>query len=139
VNSRPVVGAPERPPTERKAKVVTPGPSTPLHPMFPGVPAVNPTPLLIQFAGLAVKKVPGRVGTILPSTVALSGFRTVGSTFSDTANPLIGAELFMFTATTNFVPTAKGAAADPKLAGVAGQPAGVAVVVFTQTEPPETA
>jgi hypothetical protein len=40
----------------------------------------------------------------------------------------------MFTATTNFVPMGP-----VKLAGVAGHPAGVAVVVFTQTEPPETA
>ena len=81
-----------------------------------------------------MKKVPGRVGTILPSTVALSGFRIVGSTWSEIAKPLIAAELFMFTATTNFVPTGP-----VKLAGVAGHPAGVAAVVFTQTEPPETA
>jgi hypothetical protein len=75
----------ERPPTDRNEKVVVPFASTPpklagKQPMFPGVPAANPTPLLTQLAGLAVKKVPGRVGIILPSTVALSGFRTVGST-----------------------------------------------------------
>ncbi len=129
MNSRPVVGAADRPPTDRKAKVVVPLPSTPLQPMFPGVPTVNPTPLLTQLAGLAVKKVPGRPGTILPSTVALSGLRTFGSTLSEIAKPLIALELKMFTATTNFVPTGP-----VNWAGVKGSHV-VDVVRFVQTVP----
>ena len=102
MNSRPVVGALDRPPTERNEKVVTPGPSTELQPVFPGLPRVNPTPLLTQLTGFAVKVLPGRLGIMLPSAVALSGFRTVVSTFSDIANPFRLLEFWMFIATTNF-------------------------------------
>ncbi len=92
-NNRPVVGATDMPPTERKAKVVVPLPSQGPQPMFPGVPAANPTPLFTQLAGLAVKNVPGRVGTIFPSTVALSGCRTLELTWREIEKPFSALEL----------------------------------------------
>lgn len=62
----------ESPPTDRTANVVVPLPSKAVQPTFEGRPFA---PLFAQFVAVATKTVPGRVGTMLESIVALIGFR----------------------------------------------------------------